>query len=125
MLPQCLSSAIRIGLRLLRPVHLLANYASVIRLTCSAEVLYGALSSSHQLLALRASVIRLTCSAEVLYGALSSSHQHRSIQVLSYKKKWAVQDLAPLVPTTLGVGHPHRSSLAQTCASSLHSSPVL
>ena len=44
----------------------------------SPLVLYGALSSSHQLLALRASVSGLTFSPLVLYGALSSSHQHRS-----------------------------------------------
>jgi len=107
MLPRRLSSAIRIGLRLLKPIHRLALRASVSGLTFSPLVLYGALSSSHQLLALRkspfhplykkgkqgiflalrASVSALTFSRLVLYGALSSSHQHRSIQIPSYKEK--------------------------------------
>ena len=55
--------------------QLLALRASVSGLTFSPLVLYGALSSSHQLLALRASVSGLTYSPLVLYGALSSLHQ--------------------------------------------------
>ena len=57
--PRQLGSAIRIGLRLLRPIHLLAHCASVNGLTFSPLV---------------------------LYSALSSSHQHRSIQILLIKK---------------------------------------